>query len=1570
MKKSYHYILLICMIANFKMLAQIMPNLGSAADYGILSGANFYAQDTVTIKGKIGGLTGNLNISNASARVNGSNSLLITALTDLTNAKSTLSSQAGTAISNTITNQSFNPGVYTVSGNAFVTGSLNLLGDSNSVFIFNINGDLLFDDTYINMVANTVFASKVFWNVSGEVNIKGNNHILGNILSQKKIQVSMFYAGFVSLLSQDSIIINNPGVASYHLLDKKSIFYSANKIVSYQNPSKTTNDCLTSALTCGNMISNPSFEDFTTTNVCPSTDNEIDLSCDWYKLWTMNVGPVGCCYDHNFAQILFGNAASKSADFFSTCGSGDYYLPYNYYTGYTAGQIANTGNNCAGIKTQFEYGWLGSDVSPNPLNPLQYGTNFADNALRKKMPAPLTPSKVYYLEFYANLANISNRSAKIAVYPMWNANPPFDRPQYYVPGVGNPTPLFTSNNPIPDDSNWHKVSGCFSVSDNDVEYIAIKSYIDDALPAGGVVPATTYAPSNFISPPLSGIASGIFGTVYFLLDDVMMKPLANAGADQNVNCNNSAFIGENCSPIQGAVYSWAPADAFTSSNSIITNPNSIYSNVNFNVTGTYVYNLTVTLNNCSSTDQVVVNVVYGAPAGITMVTNGCNGTVLSVTNPVPGAVYTWQPGGLVGTSITVSPTQPTVYTLIASYGTCDNKETVTVSPYLDIKPCVNEHTNGTSITVLPGVPFILSGSYTNYNFTCYESVFIPASAGVNLVNCTFMMAPNTKITMSNKSNARVLNCHFYGCNGMWDGIYMPGQIGAELNIRNSVIEDALIGIRVAAAGSTGVQNFPNELSVDNCLFNTNHVDIDYANTNTNTLSVSKTAFTSRCLNYDPPSIPLPVINGNFYTTVLANAPFMQPLSGIPAPLYGIYMYEYLNLPGQGNQINLQTVNIFDRHAIGIRTLNFNNLKIEKQIFVNGMTAGKEMPTVSNIGILLSNSDFTPTTTSPNNNFLITIGNSGNKGNTFYNLDYGIYANAPNHSIIRTTVRYNSFNSIRKSGIYYIDVPYNGPTVFVGAHNLGYNNFYDCKNTAITVINSKKTGMRINNNTISNPINLGVEYKGIAISEISNPATAKYVINDNILSNVNKGIRADNVYNPVININTIDLVPTSFGFLNFGQGIILKNCASPTVNRNNLTGLYSGAGSSIDMGLSVADCPKGYYSCNVIKNTLFGGAYNGQNIGTTIRQNTFDNHGAAIYLVNNGVIDIQGNSSPTGAADNQFFNINAGQYHTYAALSTIGSNSQFFVRNNLNFAMPNNLADGTSIQVLVANILSPVSYVDECTISNNSLQNGNGLSPLANVVANPGLFNTSLIRENHTSKRQLYKELLTMSSVPNATLQTFKSTESTTSLGRFTMVDSTISEYFEGNSAALTQAQNYNSLVPLNNVESYQKQFNDLYLQFLQNNSLNASDIIQLNTIAALCPYTDGTVVWQARAFAKLFNDTLEFENICEAISPLGSSTNSSRVGFNKNEYLNTTTAISSKLIPNPNDGNFTLLMDKEVQDLSLIVYDVTGKEVCSNSTSNTNNIQLNCTDLKNGIYFVKVFSNSVYLQSHKLVIQK
>lgn len=80
--------------------------------------------------------------------------------------------------------------------------------------------------------------------------------------------------------------------------------------------------------------------------------------------------------------------------------------------------------------------------------------------------------------------------------------------------------------------------------------------------------------------------------------------------------------------------------------------------------------------------------------------------------------------------------------------------------------------------------------------------------------------------------------------------------------------------------------------------------------------------------------------------------------------------------------------------------------------------------------------------------------------------------------------------------------------------------------------------------------------------------------------------------------------------------------------------------------------------------------------------------------------------------------------------------------------------------------------------------------------------------------------------------------------------------------------------------------------------------------------------------------------------------------------------ISGRLIPNPNDGNFTLLLDKEVAELGLKIFDVTGKEVCSHAATNTKSVQLNCVELKNGIYIAKIYHNNIYLQSHKLVIQK
>lgn len=364
------------------------------------------------------------------------------------------------------------------------------------------------------------------------------------------------------------------------------------------------------------------------------------------------------------------------------------------------------------------------------------------------------------------------------------------------------------------------------------------------------------------------------------------------------------------------------------------------------------------------------------------------------------------------------------------------------------------------------------------------------------------------------------------------------------------------------------------------------------------------------------------------------------------------------------------------------------------------------------------------------------------------------------------------------------------------------------------------------------------------------------------------------------------------------------------------------------------------------------------------------------MTNNGFIDVQGANNANGAVDNKFINLPTGGFHSYAAtmsgVATNGGLSPFYIRNTINFAMTNNGFDAfppVSVKVDVHNISSPSSYHNDCGGGSSSLALSSDFSDLTNKIANPGLYTAALVRENHTSKRQLYQQLVNTLAAPNSTLQAFKTANATSSLNRLTMVDSTITIYFDGDTTALPQAKNYNTFVSNNTVEAYQQQFNDLYLTFLKNGNLNTTEIGQLNAIAHLCPYTDGTAVWQARSFAKLFNDSLEYFNVCESINPPTVSS-AARMGNFETADASETELLQGKLIPNPNDGNFTLLLDKEVEILSIEVIDVSGKTVCDHKIEHTNTIKISCSQLVNGVYLVKVFVNGEFNQTKRLIITK
>ncbi len=110
---------------------------------------------------------------------------------------------------------------------------------------------------------------------------------------------------------------------------------------------------------------------------------------------------------------------------------------------------------------------------------------------------------------------------------------------------------------------------------------------------------------------------------------------------------------------------------------------------------TTTYTVTGTTNGCSST--ATVTVIVGAPPVVTVSAASpsiCIGSSTTLTGS-GAATYTWMPGNLSGTSVTVNPTATTTYTVTGSTGPgCTNTATLTVT--VNSLPVVSASTiNGT-----------------------------------------------------------------------------------------------------------------------------------------------------------------------------------------------------------------------------------------------------------------------------------------------------------------------------------------------------------------------------------------------------------------------------------------------------------------------------------------------------------------------------------------------------------------------------------------------------------------------------------------------------------------------------------------------------------------------------------------------------------------------------------------------------------------------------------------------------------------------------------------------------------
>ncbi len=193
--------------------------------------------------------------------------------------------------------------------------------------------------------------------------------------------------------------------------------------------------------------------------------------------------------------------------------------------------------------------------------------------------------------------------------------------------------------------------------------------------------------------------------------------------------------------------------------------------------------------------------------------------------------------------------------------------------------------------------------------------------------------------------------------------------------------------------------------------------------------------------------------------------------------------------------------------------------------------------------------------------------------------------------------------------------------------------------------------------------------------------------------------------------------------------------------------------------------------------------------------------------------------------------------------------------------------------------------------------------------------------------------------------------------------------------------------PTTNIENNYKTFYTLQRAYLQNQDLTLIENIQLLLLAHQCPFTDGQVVYNARALYNLVNQTAVVYNDYNCVSKgfsFRTALDSSNTKLDADEDLLLSQLISNeketktkfkhksdyKLVPNPANNFVSIISTNESENLQVVITDVNGKilktmKVITEKYSATLNF-----NLLDGIYFVNIINEIGEKTVKKLVVAK
>ncbi|HBX51119.1 MAG TPA: hypothetical protein DEH02_08650 [Bacteroidales bacterium] len=241
-----------------------------------------------------------------------------------------------------------------------------------------------------------------------------------------------------------------------------------------------------------------------------------------------------------------------------------------------------------------------------------------------------------------------------------------------------------------------------------------------------------------------------------------------------------------------------------------------------------------------------------------------------------------------------------------------------------------------------------------------------------------------------------------------------------------------------------------------------------------------------------------------------------------------------------------------------------------------------------------------------------------------------------------------------------------------------------------------------------------------------------------------------------------------------------------------------------------------------------------------------------------------------------------------------------------------------------------------------------------------------------AKQWLYSLLLkdSLLAASSPVFEVFTDSISGSNTGTIYVINQTLSDT-TGFIDSVAVANANTNMVPQNIIETNYKTVINIYQSMLSQgiNNFTQSQIETLESIATLCPYTDGNAVYSARTILSLISSEV-YMNECEKPKVMANSEKSIADTHNQIENINTNLSENEVLEIYPNPASDVLYINYSFSNESYLeIYNVLGSKLVSiRLNSGTSKKVLSLKNLSTGIYYLKIIKDNKVFKSEKIVI--